>query len=156
MNATPIYADYLKASLIRAGMNEGQVQAIMRKFDLLADKNPGLAFVTMHSAYANEDTDAACLTVKAIIQHELGKLAGQPGPERNPIRRLKAAVEKFNAKLSKCSCLLDGKEALSEQELESAKLRLAACLTPGEKSEALASVVNLRKKIQRLEVELKQ
>jgi hypothetical protein len=157
MNTTPIYADYLKGSLVRAGMNEGQITSILRKFELMNDKtrNPGLSFVTLHGAYASEDTAAAALTVKAIIQKELGKLAGEPGPEKRPLHRLKAAIERFNKALKKTCVLIDGKEALSEQEVEAVRIALPKCLEPRQ-SQAVASVANLRSKMQNLEVEVKQ
>jgi hypothetical protein len=154
MNLTEIYANQLETRLAQnAGMNAGQVEACLSKFNKLANAGgPEIAFRVLLESYGNEDTEKACKTIKEAIQQALERInKNHPGLDRNPLTRLRDLIRRHNSSINKCSALINGQDALTESEVEAVKIRVPSFLRR-EQHEAFAK---LKTRIKELDFELK-
>jgi|SRR3569833_1063505 len=127
MNTTEIYRSFLSRELAgKARMNEGQITAILGKFDKLTGTGASgeTAFTVVHEAYGATSTPKAVQTIKGLIEKEITAYSkSHPGIDVNPVSRLRAYIERFNALVDKGSVTVDGKE-MTKEELAEGKLKV--------------------------------
>jgi hypothetical protein len=153
-NLTEIYASQLETRLAKnAGMNSGQINTLLGKFNKLSKAGgPEMAFRVLLESYGNEDTEKAFRTIKEAIQQALEKFSeDHAGVDKNPLSRLRELIKRHNAGIKKCSALINGKESLTDAEVEAVKIRAPSFLN----REQLQAFASLKASIKELDVEVK-
>jgi ABC-type transporter Mla subunit MlaD len=154
-----IYSDYLTLALKKAKMNSGQINAIIEQFNGLVAKGKGAAesFTALHETYASTtDTDVALASIKDIIKSALEDVNKTVTVDSNPRSRLKKLIENLNANIQKCGFTIDGKDALSQTEIDRIKQRVPSCLrssTKFEKFEQFSATAAVERKSASLSLE---
>jgi hypothetical protein len=132
-----IYSDYLTMALKKAKMNDGQITEIIKQFNGLIEKGKGAAesFTALHETYASTDTDVALASIKDIIKSTLEQANKTLTVDNNPRSRLRKIIETLNANIQKCGFTIDGKDALTQCEIDRIKQRIPSCLRSSTKFE---------------------
>jgi hypothetical protein len=142
MNTTEIYRSFLSRELSgKCQMNTGQIDAILGKFDKITGTGASgeTAFTVVHEAYGATSTPKAILTIKGLIEKELGDFNKvHRGIDTNPVSRLREYIKRHNALVDKASVSIDGKDVTPE-ELAAGKIKIPSFAKDVRTYEATAS-----------------
>jgi hypothetical protein len=117
-----IWADSLRQSLARSGMNGGQVSAILAQYTVLCSRtDKQTAFSQLLESYGSEDTQAAVTSIQSELERMNTKAI-----DTNPVSRLRRAIERLNSNLDKCGVTVDGRDIDGKQS----KVKVPECLKP--------------------------
>lgn len=124
---TEIYRNHLAFELAgKCQMNSGQIDAILAKFDKLADAGMSgqNAFSIIHESFASSDTQKAITTIKSLIEKELGDFnKSHRGIDTNPISRLRRIIERHNELVDRAAVSINGVD-MSPEELAAGKIKV--------------------------------
>ena len=141
---------------------ENSAEVMQQYDDLTAQFGEEKTIDILHEAFVLFDSRAStnyAPMLRPAAKAILGELERAnktlPKIEENSVLRLRALIERFHRNLEKCGAIIDGKEAVSKEELDAIKISVPQACQAKQQIYSAFAANNSVSKLKHLEVELR-